>query len=369
VSIETLRVALGERSYDIRFGAGAVAGEGGGEEFARSLAAFGFSPRSALITNPTVHALYGAGVERAMRAAGLDPVVVTVPDGEGYKTWDWLGTIVTELLRARLDRGSAIVALGGGVIGDMAGFAAAIYMRGIRFVQVPTTLLAQVDSSVGGKTGVNHPFGKNLIGAFWQPSLVWTDVLTLATLPRREFLAGMAEVIKYGAIWDATFFEYLRTRREEILALSPEPLTRIVRRSCEIKAEVVGRDEREGGIRAVLNYGHTIGHAVESATGYTRYLHGEGVAVGMCAEADLAVRMGVCGEDAAARIRELCRLYELPVSVPDVSAEALLEAMALDKKTLRGELRFVLPEGIGRARVGVAVPRAEVEQLLGVART
>jgi 3-dehydroquinate synthase len=357
--MEKLRVALGERSYDIVIAGGMLEGLG------EAVSALDVTKKTAIVSNPTVFGLYGARVEESLRAAGLEPVVFSIPDGEEYKTLEWIEKALTGLLGAGLDRGSAVVALGGGVIGDMAGFAASIYMRGIRFVQVPTTLLAQVDSSVGGKTGVNHPLGKNLIGAFWQPSLVWVDIETLKTLPGRELLAGLSEVIKYGVIWDEGFFDYLLEHREEILGLEPAALMHIVRRSCEIKAEVVARDEREAGLRAILNYGHTMGHAIEKVTGYTGCLHGEAVSMGMCLEASLAAHMGISVEAEALRVRDAVEAYGLPSALPGgIDTAALLDAMKLDKKVLGGVLRFTLPECVGRVKVNEPVNREVLEAFL-----
>jgi 3-dehydroquinate synthase len=357
--MEKTRVELGDRSYDIAIGSGTLGGVGA------EVAALEPGPKVALVTNPTVQALYGDAVVSSLRDAGLEVLSVVIPDGEEYKSLASFEKILTELLGARLDRGSVLVALGGGVVGDITGFAASAYMRGIRFVQVPTTLLAQVDSSVGGKTGVNHPLGKNMIGAFWQPSLVWVDVETLKTLPRRELLCGLAEVIKYGVIWDAELFAYLGDNREEILLLEPATLAHIVRRSCEIKAEVVARDERESGLRSVLNYGHTIGHAVEAVTAYKRFLHGEALAMGMALEAGLATSLGLLDEGDAAGIKRLIESYGLPSALPDdLDPGALVEAMTLDKKALAGKLRFSLPERIGSTRLLVEVEREKVARAL-----
>jgi 3-dehydroquinate synthase len=357
--VEKLRVELGERSYEIVIAEGILDGLG------EAVSALKATPKIGIVSNPTVFGLYGGRTEASLRAAGFEPVVVTVPDGEEYKNLEWTEKVLTGLLGAGLDRGSAVVALGGGVVGDMAGFAASVYMRGIRFVQVPTTFLAQVDSSVGGKTGVNHPMGKNLIGAFWQPSLVWIDIATLRTLPGKELVAGLAEVIKYGVIWDEEFFNYLVGHREDIMALEPEALMRIIRRSCEIKAEVVARDEREAGLRAILNYGHTIGHAVEAVTGFTGCLHGEAVSIGMCLEAGLSVHMGISGEAVAGRVRDAVKEYGLPTTLPDgIDTGALMGAMEIDKKVLGGALRFTLPERVGKARVNETVEREVLESFL-----
>jgi 3-dehydroquinate synthase len=358
--MEKTRVELGDRSYDIAIGSGTLEGVG------KAVGELNPGPTVALVTNPTAHGLYGGAVEASLKAAGLSTVTITIPDGEEYKSLLWAEKILTELLKARLDRGSVLVALGGGVVGDIAGFAAALYMRGIRFVQVPTTLLAQVDSSVGGKTGVNHPLGKNMIGAFWQPSLVWIDVDTLKTLPMKELLAGLSEVIKYGVIWDANLFDYLAENREKILALDPEALAHIIRRSCEIKAEVVARDEREAGLRSILNYGHTVGHAIEAVTGYKKYLHGEAVAIGMSLEARLSQALGLLGDEDTVRIKGLIESYGLPSELPaEVDSGGMLEAMALDKKALAGKLRFTLPEKVGATKLLVEV---EGDKVAGVLR-
>lgn len=356
---ERLRVELAERSYDIVIGSGILGGLGD------VLGEFNFSPKTAVVSNPTVYDLYGGVTEASLKTAGFEPTSVIIPDGEEYKSLLWMQRIWDELLTQRLDRKSVVVALGGGVIGDMAGFAASTYMRGIAYIQIPTTLLAQVDSSVGGKTGVNHPLGKNMIGTFWQPSLVWIDVETLKTLSKRELLAGLAEVIKYGVIWDERLFDFMDRSKQELLGLNADALTYIIRRSCEIKAEVVSRDEREAGLRAVLNYGHTIGHAVETVTGYTEYLHGEAVAVGMQTEARLAEAMGIIDKSQVSDIKRLIESYGLPSELPgDADPPGILRAMELDKKALSGTLRFTLPEKVGRVRVNEPVEREKIIGLL-----
>jgi len=360
--MERLRVALGPRSYDIVMGMGILDGLG------KAISGLDASPRMAVVSNPTVFGLYGERVMASLRAAGFEPAVVIVPDGEEYKNLLWTEHILGEMLGHRLDRYSLVVALGGGVIGDMAGFAASIYMRGIRFVQVPTTLLAQVDSSVGGKTGVNHALGKNMVGAFWQPSLVWADLGTLRSLPRRELLAGLAEVIKYGVIQDREFFDYLVEKRDAILGLEEASLLRVIRRSCEIKSGVVSMDEREAGLRAILNYGHTIGHAVETVTEYTRFLHGECVAMGMCLEAWLSVYLGFMAKAEAERIRSVVDAFGLPSALPDdlsAMAAELVVSMEVDKKAVAGVMRFVLPERVGQVRVNEPVSRDSLIAFLG----
>lgn len=358
--MQKVRVELGERSYNIVIDSGILG------DIGRSLEKFEFSRKIALISNPTVYRLYGDTVRNALVGSGFDPVEIIIPDGEEYKNLAQVRDIYGEMLKARLDRKSVVMALGGGVIGDIAGFAASTYMRGIDFVQVPTTLLAQVDSSVGGKTGVNHTAGKNMIGTFWQPRLVWVDISTLKTLPKRELLAGLAEVIKYGVIWDREFFEFLESRRESVLNLEGDALAHIIERSCEIKADVVSKDEREAGIRAILNYGHTIGHAIETVTGYTRYLHGEAVAMGMYAEAKAAQILGMVDDAAVKRIRTLIEMYGLPAVLPDsLDFRSLFESMQLDKKTVSGELKFILPESIGKVKVHKGITEAVVREALG----
>ncbi len=352
--MQQIKVELGDRSYHIFIGAGTLGDTG--EEVKK------INPsRVAVISNPTVFGLYGAAVSSSLKKAGLNPEVVLIPDGEEYKELLWAYYLFGELLKRRLDRASVLIALGGGVIGDITGFVASAYMRGISFVQVPTTLLAQVDSSVGGKTGVNHPLGKNMIGTFYQPRLVWADVDTLRSLPKREFLAGMAEVIKYGVIRDEAFFRFLEDNRGKILNLDRSVLEEIIRRSCEIKADVVSRDEREGGLRAILNYGHTIGHALETATRYTTYLHGEAVAIGMCLEAKLSSLLGHADAAGVKRIRSLVTAYGLPSEIkPDLDAEGILSSMRLDKKAVAGQLKFILPEKIGSVKIMGVADRAMI---------
>jgi len=278
-------------------------------------------------------------------------IEVALPDGEAHKHWGTLNAVFDALLEHRFDRGSVIVALGGGVVGDVAGFAAAVYQRGIDFVQVPTTLLAQVDSSVGGKTGINHPLGKNMIGAFHQPRLVLADVGCLQTLPPRELSAGLAEVIKHGAIADPAYLAAVERDLPRLLACDPAALADAIARSCEIKAGVVGRDEREAGLRAILNFGHTFGHAIEAGLGYGEWLHGEAVGAGMVMAADLSRRLGLLGEADAARLRETIAAARLPVRAPHWPAQRYLELMSVDKKAERGTPKFVLLEAIGRACV------------------
>ncbi|OZI33601.1 3-dehydroquinate synthase [Bordetella genomosp. 5] len=303
----------------------------------------------AIVTNPTVGALYGARAEAALARTGRKVLRIELPDGEAHKDWQTLNLIFDAMLEHRLDRRAVLVALGGGVIGDMTGFAAAVYMRGVRFVQVPTTLLAQVDSSVGGKTAVNHPLGKNMIGAFYQPVAVEIDTDVLATLPAREVSAGLAEVIKYGLILDAPFWAWCEQNAAALRALEPAAIAHAIRRSCELKAQVVGKDERESGLRAILNLGHTFGHAIESGLGYGEWLHGEAVGCGMVQAAELSAE--VCGFPAAdvARVRALVQAIGCPVVAPDLGLERWIAFMQVDKKTEGGEIKFVLLPRIGEA--------------------
>jgi 3-dehydroquinate synthase len=338
----SVTVPLGERSYDIRIKSGLLG------EIGAHLRALGFEGAVGVVTNQVIGRLYAPAVLRSLRAAGLAPSTIVLPDGERTKSLRSVATILDALVKARFERGSALVALGGGVIGDLTGFAASIYMRGIPFVQVPTTLVAQVDSSVGGKTGINHALGKNLIGTFYQPRLVLADPDTLRTLPVREWVAGLAEVIKYGVIEDESFFAYLERQVDRLLKLEAEPVGRVVARSCEIKASVVARDEREADLRRVLNYGHTVGHALESLGDYRKLIHGEAVAIGMAMEADLAQYLGLCAPEAVERLRALIRRAGLPDALPAVTFARLWAAMQHDKKVMQGRIHCVLPERIGR---------------------
>ena len=358
--MQKIRVELGERSYNIMIGNGIL------EDIGRITEKFEFSNKAALISNPTVYNLYGKTVSKSLKDSGYDLIEILLPDGEEYKSLASTDKIYEALLKAQLDRKAVLIALGGGVIGDITGFAAATYMRGISFIQVPTTLLAQVDSSVGGKTGVNHPLGKNMIGAFWQPGLVWMDTATLETLPRREFLSGLGEVIKYGVIWDEDFFAYLESNRDKILKLDKEALTHIIMRSCEIKAEVVSQDERESGLRAILNYGHTIGHAIETITGYKKYLHGEAVAIGMYMETRLSHQLGLIEKKAVAKIKALIDSYELPSEMPDeIQINDLMAKMQIDKKTVGGKMHFVLPEKVGSVGIHSEITPEDIKKLAG----
>jgi 3-dehydroquinate synthase len=292
---------------------------------------------------------------------------IEIPDGEQHKNLDWANAIYTSLLTNMFDRKSALVALGGGVIGDLTGFAAATFLRGVPFIQVPTTLLAMVDSSVGGKTGVNHAMGKNMIGAFYQPKKVLMDLSVLKTLPKEEFLSGMAEVIKYGVIRDAAFFDYLVNNREKILSLDPDALSHVIQRSCEIKAEVVSKDECEGGLRAILNYGHTVGHALEKAENYTMR-HGYAVAIGMVYAARLAHKTGLCDASVSQRVEELIKSYGLPTDLSALSRKPavteLMDTMQIDKKAEGGKVKFVLPKKIGEVVITQEWDERQLQELI-----
>jgi len=291
-----------------------------------------------------------------LEAGGVTVAQVVLPDGEAYKNWETLSLVFDALLTQRAERKTTLIALGGGVIGDMTGFAAASYQRGVPFIQIPTTLLSQVDSSVGGKTGINHPLGKNMIGAFYQPKVVLADTDTLKTLPARELSAGLAEVIKYGLIWDAEFLAWLEANMAKLRALDPAVITHAIYRSCEIKAQVVGEDEREGGIRAILNLGHTFGHAIETGMGYGNWLHGEAVAAGMVMAAQASQRLGWLTEADVARTRALIRAAGLPDVAPDLGVDTWLEYMGHDKKVEGGKMRFVLLKKLGEAVITGDVP-------------
>jgi 3-dehydroquinate synthase len=353
----TLTVDLGERSYPIHVGRELL---GRGDLLREALA----GDDVLTVTNETVAPLYLATVEDGLR--GLRMRNVVLPDGERYKTWEVMNRIFDALLQHRFGRDCTLVALGGGVVGDITGFAAACYQRGVRFVQLPTTLLAQVDSSVGGKTAVNHPRGKNMIGAFHQPSCVIADTNTLSTLSDRELRAGLAEVVKYGLICDTELFDWLEQHAAALLARDSEALLHVIERSCRIKARIVREDERESGARALLNLGHTFGHAIESGVGYVGWLHGEAVAVGMIMAADLSVRIGLLSDAAADRVRALIERMGLPSErPPELSPDTLLDLMQSDKKTRGGRLRLVLLQAIGDATLRADVDRALLLETLG----
>lgn len=358
--VRTVHVPLGNRSYDIKIGEGLFA------DLGKECSRLKLGSRCAIISDRNVARLYGRKAQESLSKAGFEPLLVTVAAGETAKSLEMVQACYDRLAAHRLERGSFIVALGGGVVGDLAGFVAATYLRGVPFVQAPTTLLAQVDSSVGGKVGVNLEAGKNLVGSFYQPRLVLAGLETLETLPSRELRAGLAEVIKYGIIYDAALFRELERGLPRLLKREPAVLSKVVARCCEIKAEVVGQDETESGLRAILNFGHTIGHGLEAISHYGKYLHGEAIAIGQVAAAKLSQRLlGLPGEEEG-RIRRLFERAGLPVSVglrPSQKAK-LLSAVKLDKKVREGEVKFVLIERIGQARFGLKVPGALLESVL-----
>lgn len=341
MKLQKLNVGLGERSYPVWIGGGILS------RLPEALHEANFPNKVAIVTNPVVQSLYGEAVAMSLGAAGYEHHFIVLPDGEAHKTWTTLQTIFDGLIAHGFDRHCGLIALGGGVTGDMGGFAAATFLRGIPYVQVPTTLLAQVDSSIGGKTAINHPQGKNLIGAFYQPRLVLIDVETLKSLDSREFAAGMAEVIKYGIIRDKDFFDWLLTHRVALQQRDTQSLITAVKKACQIKANIVEIDEKEGGLRAILNLGHTFGHAIENLSGYSTFRHGEAVAVGMMVIARISQRLELCSSEDVDAIRYILQAFELPVSPPIYSLDAYLDAMKRDKKVLKGTLRLVLNKGIG----------------------
>jgi len=355
--MRTLSVALGERSYPIHVGSGLLSEPG-------LILPLLPQKRVAIITNETIAPLYLAPLVEAFKSAGVEVLCVVLPDGEEHKTWQTLNLIFDALIEHRCERRTTLIALGGGVVGDMTGFAAATWQRGAPFIQVPTTLLAQVDSSVGGKTAINHPQGKNMIGAFYQPRAVIADLATLKTLPERELKAGLAEVVKHGLIRDAQFFEWLEANIDALLARDPEALEYAVVRCCEIKAEVVALDEREDDLRALLNFGHTFGHAIEAGLGFGTWLHGEAIAAGMVMAADLSQRLGMLGLDAVARVEHLLAKIGLPVAGPVMPPAQYLELMSVDKKARDGALRFIVLDRIGAASIRGDVPATLVRETL-----
>ncbi|MCX8156392.1 MAG: 3-dehydroquinate synthase [Verrucomicrobiae bacterium] len=359
--MHTVNVPLGERSYPILVGAGHLPALG---EACRRWHLSG--PRCAIITDDHVGPLYGATVANSLQQAGFAPELISIPAGEASKNLQWVEHCYHQLAAARVERKSFIIALGGGVVGDLAGFVAATYLRGIPLVQVPTSLLAQVDSSVGGKVGINLPAGKNLVGAFYQPRLVVCDVETLRTLPPRELRAGMAEVIKYGAIYDADLFTRLEREVNDLMALDLKRWEPLIARCCAIKAEVVAQDETESGLRAILNFGHTVGHAIEAVAGYGHYLHGEAIAIGMVAEAWLSQQHTGLPAAEAQRLRRLLAAAGLPVHYApgEVPWEKLLQAMQLDKKVSQGQIKFVLLFALGRAVWGQPVSPEQIRQAM-----
>ena len=340
--MQTLKVELADRSYPIHIGKNLISD-------ASLILPYLKRKHVAIVTNTTVAPLYLEQLSQSLQAAGVTVIAIILPDGEAYKNSATLNTIYDTLLQNRCERSTTLIALGGGVIGDLTGYAAATYLRGVPFIQIPTTLLSQVDSSVGGKTGINHPLGKNMIGAFYQPQLVLADIDTLQTLPAREFSAGMAEVIKYGLIRDAEFFDWLELNMASLMQLDEDTLSYAIFRSCQNKADVVAKDEHEQGDRALLNLGHTFGHAIENAMGYGVWLHGEAVAAGSMMAADLSRRMGWLSESEVSRIQNSFVAADLPVTAPKLGVERYLDLMGLDKKVENGKIRLILQQGIGKS--------------------
>jgi 3-dehydroquinate synthase len=356
----TVNVELGDRAYPIHIGRGLI---GQTALFAPHIAGSSVM----IVTNTTVDPLYGDALRAALAPLGKQVSTVVLPDGEAHKNWETLNLIFDALLGARADRKTTLIALGGGVVGDMTGFAAACYMRGVPFIQVPTTLLSQVDSSVGGKTGINHPLGKNMIGAFYQPQAVIADIGALRTLPQRELAAGVAEIIKTGAIADDAFFAWIEANVAALNGCESQALAQAVKRSCEIKAAVVAADEREGGLRAILNFGHTFGHAIEAGLGYGEWLHGEAVGCGMAMAADLSVRLGYLDEASRRRLVDVIVAAHLPVRGPALGGPRYVELMRVDKKAEAGEIKFILLKRFGETLIGPAPDAAVLATLAAMA--
>jgi 3-dehydroquinate synthase len=342
--MNTLQLDLGERSYPIHIGSGLL---DQADLYKKHIK----GTFTAVVTNETVAPLYADKVVKTLESIGQKVKLIVLPDGEAFKTWEVLQKIFDGLLENSADRKTTLLALGGGVIGDMTGFAAACYMRGIKFIQVPTTLLSQVDSSVGGKTGINHPLGKNMVGAFHQPQAVIADLDTLKTLPPEELAAGLAEVIKHGAIADSEFLSWIEKNQDALNKCDPAAMEYAVRRSCEIKSQVVAQDEKEGGIRAILNFGHTFGHAIEAGMGYGAWLHGQAVGCGMVMAADLSVRVGLLSEAEASRLKKIIEALHLPTQPPKLGVDRFMELMSVDKKAEGGEVRYILLNGLGQAKI------------------
>ncbi len=356
--MQRLNIDLGERSYDILLGSGLL--DRVGELLSKVLQ----PSRIILVTHPSLLQLYGDKVLAGFKKQGLATDIIEVPEGETSKSLHQADIIYDQLLGFNCDRKSVLIALGGGVIGDITGFVAATYQRGIPFIQVPTTLLSQVDSSVGGKTAVNHPKGKNMIGAFYQPRLVIADLDTLQTLPQNEFRAGLAEVIKYGVISDASLFDYLEKNAEKILQLDHECLAHVIKTSCAIKAKVVEKDERESHYRMILNFGHTLGHAIEALTGYSQFIHGEAVAIGMVYAAKLSQQLGKCQEEVPTRLRELVKKCGLPSQWPDLDSREVIESLYHDKKTMNHKIKFILVKEMGTVEIVEDMPEADILEML-----
>jgi 3-dehydroquinate synthase len=358
-TMQTLQVSLGDRSYPIHIGQDLLSQ-------AELILPYLKRKQVAIVSNATVAPLYMAKLAEPLRAVGVKVIEIILPDGEAYKNTETLNLIYDALLQNRCERSTTLIALGGGVIGDMTGYAAATYLRGVPFIQIPTTLLSQVDSSVGGKTGINHPLGKNMIGAFYQPQLVLADTETLKTLPARELSAGVAEVIKYGLIRDIKFFDWLETNMTKLMGLDTAVVSEAIYRSCQNKAEVVAADEHENGERATLNLGHTFGHAVENAMGYGVWLHGEAVAAGTMMAADLSKRLDWLSADEVARIAKIFKAANLPIEAPKLGVDKYIDLMGLDKKVVDGKIRLVLQQGIGKSVVTSDYPTEALRQTLAL---
>ena len=353
-----VRVDLGEKSYDI------VLGYGIEQEIMDFVQQADFSQKGLLITDTNVGPLYGRKMQKILEQAGLEVTLAQIPAGEKSKSLTVANELFTRAIEAGLDRKSPVFALGGGVVGDLAGFVAASYMRGVPFVQLPTSLLAQVDSSVGGKVAVNHELGKNLIGAFYQPKAVFMELDYMSTLPQREIYTGLGEIIKYGIIYDEEFFRFLEENQEKVLALEPEALTHMIARSCEIKAAVVSKDEKEAGLRRILNFGHTIGHAIEKETGYVRYNHGEAVGTGMVGAAYISEKLGLIGQQKFDRVQKLVAAYKLPLKAAGVTVDNMYADIFHDKKTIGGKVTWVLMKSIGEVICRNDVPEAAVREAM-----
>lgn len=353
-----LCINLGERSYDILIGSGLRKRVG---EFLKKI----LKPsRVVIITHPSINELYGEEVAESLKDQGWATHIIEVPEGESSKNLNQTEKLYDQLLEMKCDRKSALIALGGGVIGDLVGFVAATYQRGVPFIQIPTTLLSQVDSSVGGKTAVNHPKGKNMIGSFYQPQFVIADLETLRTLPANEFRAGLAEIVKYGVISDAKLFEFLEINFKKILKLDHECLAHVIETSCAIKARVVEKDERESHYRMILNFGHTLGHAIESLTGYSRFIHGEAVAIGMVHAAKLSHSMGKCSGEVPWKLEGLLKNMGLPVEMPELNSSAVIESLYHDKKTMDQKIKFILVKKFGSVEIVNRMPEEEILKIL-----
>jgi len=355
--MKRVKVRLGNNSYEVNIGSGILSQTG------RKLKENGLADKLVVITNPTVKGLYGDALQRSLTKEDFTVTILQVPDGEEQKSLETAGRLYSELASVYAERTTPILALGGGVIGDLAGFVAATYLRGVPLVQIPTTLLAQVDSSIGGKVGVDHGQLKNEIGAFYQPRLVITDIDTLKTLDSKTLGSGLAEVIKYGVIWDKELFLYLEKNLDRIKSLDGETLEEIVSRSAKIKAEIVARDEKDLGLRVILNYGHTVGHAIETASDF-KVDHGEAVAIGMLAAARVSNQMGILNQNELARLEGLIKKADLPTKVPNLKVETLIQAMKHDKKVVKGKVKFVLPKSLGKVFITDEVSLSLVEQIL-----